>query len=227
MKFFVRYLCIEGVSREIAPFLEIVSGVVLAAGGEHQGQRAVIVASDGRLLLALESLDVLDSVVSGDQGILAGGLLTAAPPGVAEDVDIGSPEGQASLAGGVHRAGLDCDGAGESAPQRPVEGSSGEDDLGEPGCSTNRTVEGDSGAVGGDAVEGLGPPLVRRESEAGDSGRGVGELLNLLRESEGSDEGGGAGGHRERGVAEGEGGIARGLAGHLGELIGADRRSKA
>ncbi|WVZ12055.1 hypothetical protein V8G54_016585, partial [Vigna mungo] len=50
-------------------------------------------------------------------------------------------------------------------------------------------VEGDSGAIDGEAVEGLGPPLVGGDAEAG-NGRGVvGEKEDLLRESEERNDG--------------------------------------
>lgn len=71
-------------------------------------------------------------------------------------------------------------------------------------------------------MEGLGPPLVGREAEAGDGRGAVGELLDLLREGEEGDKGAGAGVDGEGGVAEGEGGVARGLACRLRELVTGD-----
>lgn len=52
-------------------------------------------------------------------------------------------------------------------------------------------------------MEGLRPPLVRRDSEPGDGGGVVAELLDLLVEVEEGDEGVGSGFEGERGVAEG------------------------
>jgi len=61
--------------------------------------------------------------------------------------------------------------------------------LGEVRGGGDGAVEGDSRAVAGEAVEGLGPPLVGGDAEAG-NGRGVvGEKLDLLRESEERNEG--------------------------------------
>lgn len=51
-------------------------------------------------------------------------------------------------------------------------------------------------------MEGLGPPLVGGDAEAGDGGGVVGELADLLSEGEEGDEGLGSGGGRKRGVAE-------------------------
>lgn len=77
--------------------------------------------------------------------------------------------------------------------------------MGEAGGGLDRAVEGDAGAIGGDAVEGLRPPLVGRDAETGDGGGVVGELLDLLRESEKGDQRPGSGFEREGGVAEGVG----------------------
>lgn len=64
-------------------------------------------------------------------------------------------------------------------------------------------------------MERLGPPLVRRDAEAGHGGGGVGELADLLRESEEGDEGESSFGCGERDVAEGEGAVVRRLAWEL------------
>lgn len=201
----VSHLGIERVPVEGAPLLEVVRGVVLAAGGEHEG---AVVA------LGLEAGDVLDGVGGGEGGVLAGGLLAAAPAGVAEDVDVWGPEGEAGLGGVVHGAGLEGDGAGEGAPEGAVEGGGGEDDLGELGGGGNGAGgEVDAGAVGGDAVEGLGPPLVVGEAEAGEGGGVVGEEGDLFGEGEEGEEGVGPGRDGEGGVAEWEGVEARWAAG--------------
>lgn len=49
-------------------------------------------------------------------------------------------------------------------------------------------VELNAGTDVGDAVQGLGPPLVRRDAEAGDGRRGVDELEDLLVQCEPGDE---------------------------------------
>lgn len=64
----------------------------------------------------------------------------------------------------------------------------------EHGGRFDSAIEGDAWAVGGDSVERLGPPLVRRDSEAGDAGEVGGESGDLLREGEEGEEGLGSGG---------------------------------
>lgn len=210
----ITYLRIEDVSGVISPSVQIISGVVLAAGGKHHRTAAGFAV----VVLPLKSLHVLDGVLGRHKRVLAGRLLAPAPPRVPEDVDVGCPVGEAGLADVVHGPGLDGDGAGHGAPQRTVEGGSSEDDLGELGGGADGAVEGDAGAVDRDAMEGLGPPLEGREAEAGYGTGGVGELLDLLRKGEEGDEVAGANGDGEGCVAEGEGGVVRGLAWHLGEL---------
>lgn len=109
---------------------------------------------------SLKSSDILDGVRGGDQGILPGSLLAPPPPGVPEYVDIRGPIGEAGLPRIVHSFGLDSDGGSEGGPEGAVEGGGGEDDLGEDRGGGDGAVEGDAGAVGSDAVEGFGPPLV-------------------------------------------------------------------
>lgn len=64
-------------------------------------------------------------------------------------------------------------------------------------------------------MERLGPPLVRRDAEAGHGGGCVGELPDLLREREEGDEGLSSLCCGERGVAEGVGAVVRRLAWEL------------
>lgn len=200
----LRHHSIESISGEVLPLLQIISSVVLAAGRKHHLSVRSLSSSIFVIgvMLPLKPFDVFDGVGGGEHGVLAGGLLAAAPPGVAEDVDVGRPEGEAGLADVVHGAGLDGDGLGEGAPEGAVEGGGGEDDLGEGGGGADGAVEDDAGAVGGEAVEGLGPPLEGREAEAGDGGGAVGELVDLLIEGQEGDEGARAGGDGEGGVAE-------------------------
>lgn len=61
-------------------------------------------------------------------------------------------------------------------------------------------------------MEGLGPPLVGRDAEAGDGGGCVGELGDLLREGEEGDEGESSVCCGEGEVAEGVGAVVRRLA---------------
>lgn len=60
--------------------------------------------------------------------------------------------------------GLDGDSRGDGGPKGAIEGRGHEEDLGEAGGGVNGAVEGDAGAIGGDAVEALGPPLVGGEA---------------------------------------------------------------
>lgn len=191
-------LGIEGVSCKAPPFLQIISDVVLAAGGEHHPAFLSVVP--------LEPFHILDGVGGDDGGVLSRRLLAAAPPWVAEDVDVGRPEREPGLAGVVHGARLHRDGPRRRAPQRAVERGGGEDDLGEDGRGADGARgEVDPGPVVADAVEGLRPPLEGRDAEAGGARGGVGELRYLLVEGEEGDEGARAGREREGGVAEGVG----------------------
>lgn len=122
---------------------------MLAASREHQ--RTTICVTN--VILPLESLHVLDGEFGRQQRVLAGGFLAATPPRIPEDVDVGSPVGEAGLTDVVHSPGLHGDGAGHGTPKRPVKGRGGEDDLGELGGGSDGAIEGDAGAVGGDPVE--------------------------------------------------------------------------
>lgn len=73
-------------------------------------------------------------------------------------------------------------------------------------------IEGDSRSIGGDAVEGLGPPFVGGYAKPWDRGGIVGELLNLFLKGEGGDEGSSSGGDGEGGVAEKVGAVVGWLA---------------
>lgn len=167
------------------PFIKIISSVMLAASGEHH--RSTI-------NIALETSHIVNGVGGHHKRILAGSLLASAPTRITEDVDIGSPEGEPSLAEVVHGACLNGDGSGDGAPESAVEGGGGEKDLGEAGGGTDAAVEEDAGAVDGDSVEGFRPPLVWWYAETGNGGGGVGELLDLLGEGEEGDQGSSASG---------------------------------
>lgn len=180
---------------------------MLAARRQHHPPIAIAI-------LTLEPLHILNRVRRRHHRILPGRLLPPAPPRVPENIDIGRPERQPGLARIVHGPGLDGDGPCEGPPEGAVEGGGGDDDLGEAGGGGDGAgCEVDAGAVGGDAVEGLGPPLVAGEAEAGDGGGVVGELGDLFREGEVGDEGVGPGWDGEGGVAEGVGVVVWGLAG--------------
>lgn len=174
--------------------------------------KRIIIINNDSILDSAESLkasNILNSISRSEHGVLAGGLLAAAPPRVPEEVDVGGPEGEPGLAHVKHGAGLAGDGGGGAEPEGAVEGGGGEDDLGEAGGGGDGAGEGDAGAVEGEAVEGLGPPLVGGDAEAGDGGGVVGEEEDLLRESEEGHEG-------ARTCESGEGSVAEGVG--LGEF---------
>lgn len=81
------YLCVEVEAVDALPVVEVVGGVVLAAGGDLEAGVAARAAVG-----LLEAADVGCGVAGGDGGILAGGLLAAAPPGVSVDVHVGAPK---------------------------------------------------------------------------------------------------------------------------------------
>lgn len=222
---------IEIISSEIPPFLQIISSEMLTASRKHQPIITVIAKQRSPPLpeLVLRCFAVVPPLEGSDVGhrvgrrhrrILPRRLRPSPPPGIPEDVDVGRPEREAGLPLVVHCLRLHRDGGGDRRPEGAVEGGGGEDDLGEAGGGLDGAVEGDAGAIGGEAVEGLRPPLVMRDAEAGDGGGVVGELLDLLREGEEGDEGPGPGFEREGGVAEGVGVVVRRLAWEFGGGVG-------
>jgi hypothetical protein len=124
--------------------------------------------------------------------ILAPGLLAPAPARVAEDVDVGRPDGQAAILG---RAAVGRDASRRTwrgtrwrwcrrpVDHRRVPGGGHADRLGE-----HRGLAGP-----GHAVQALAPPVVGRHRQARDGGRGVLQLAGLLLQRHGRDQGGGAG----------------------------------
>ena len=87
-------------------------------------------------------------------------------------------------------------------PEVWVEGSGGENDLGEAGGGFDGTIEPDAEAGIGDAVQRFTPPLVTRDAEPGNRRCRVDELGEFLVESEPRDEVLGSFGDGEPGVAE-------------------------
>ena len=131
--------------------------------------------------------------------IFAEGLLSAPPAGITENVDVGSPEGEALIlsvaaqGGGsvVLRARLVRNGRGDFPHERSV-----------PGCAQADHLRKDRGAaVPADAVAGLAPPVVGRHSEPLDGGAVVHQLADLFRQREPGDQIVDARGQRLRGVA--------------------------
>ncbi len=119
---------------------------------------------------ALHAGDEGDGHAAGEERVFAVGLLAAAPTGIAKDVDVRRPEGEAEellvlvVADGfvVFGAGLGGDDLGFMMNERCVPGGGHADDL--------REVGGRAGD--GDAVIAFVPPEVGGDAEARD-GRGV------------------------------------------------------
>ena len=78
-------ICYNG-CKGVAVGLLRVGSIVLDATGSQQ--------KSVRFLVALEALYVCCAILSIESGVLARGLLAAAPPWVSEDVDIRTPESQ-------------------------------------------------------------------------------------------------------------------------------------
>ena len=155
---------VEGVPE---PLRAGMHGKVLGAGGSLHG-----------VPVALQAPDVGLAQLRSEEGILAVGLVAAAPAGIAEDVDVGRPEGQAlvdvpvAVAGGgvVLGAALGGGHVAQLLHQRGVEGGSHADGLGPHG----------SGARPGHPVERLVPPVVRGHAQPVNGRRVVAQLAGSL-----------------------------------------------
>ena len=100
------HLGVVDVSGDALPVLEVVGGEVLAAGGGLE-VGGVDGAGDA---VALHAADEDGGVLAGHRGVLAGGLLPAAPTRVTEHVDVGRPEREPlRLPVVVHRPRLNAD----------------------------------------------------------------------------------------------------------------------
>ena len=126
---------------------------------------------------ALHSRHVRYRHLRGEERVLAVGFLTAPPARVTEDIDVGCPEVEAvkdGRAAGAHRLpvhdpSLDADVVGHLMNTRGVEGRAEADRLRE-----------FSGAVHGNPVQGLAPPVVRRHAEPRNRPGPVDELRDFL-----------------------------------------------
>ena len=195
----VNYASIEAKAIHALPIVQIVSGEVFATGG---GLKVApqLAAVEG---VSLEASDVGNCVAGSEERVFAGCLLSSAPSRVSEDVDIGSPEGEAlGLGRIIDCAGFDPNGASDSVPEEGVEGGCTEDDLREAGGGGDGAVEVDAGADASYAVEGLAPPLVGGDAEAGDGRSGVDELGEFFLKCESGEKIFGSLGDGEFGVAE-------------------------
>lgn len=83
-----------------------------------------------------------------------------APTRGPEYVDIGGPIGEAGLARIMHSCGLDSDAAARAAKRERLKAEEARMTWEKKGGRGDGAIEGDAGAVGSDAVEGFGPPLV-------------------------------------------------------------------
>ncbi|BAS91255.1 Os04g0640750, partial [Oryza sativa Japonica Group] len=149
------YHGVEGVALDALPVVDVVCGVVLAAGGDLER----VAAAAG----VLEAGDVADGVLAGEQRVLAGRLLAASPPRVAEDVDVGAPEREPGQPDVVHRPRLRRHHLQKS--EHIAHRGGGEDGLREAGGAGDERREAGAGADVGDAVQRLRPPLVRRDPQ--------------------------------------------------------------
>ena len=173
-------------------FGSAVDGVVLGGGDGAEVFRVV----------ALDALDEGGAEAGGEEGIFAVGFLAAAPAGIAKDVDVGRPDGEAVVAvvivvgDGVVVLGASFSGDdfADGVDERRVPGGGVADGLREHG--------GVAGAR--DAVEAFVPPVVGGDVEARDGRGAVDELGDFFFEGQAADEVVDALVDGERGIAEGE-----------------------
>ena len=177
-----------------------VDGVVFGRGDDAEIARVI----------ALHAGDEGDSHAAGEEGIFAVGFLAAAPAGIAKDVDIGRPEGEAEelfmliVTNGfvVFGAGFNGDGLPHGVDELRIPCSGHADDLGKIGGIASE----------GDAVQAFIPPVVFGDAEAPDGGGVIAHLLDFFFEGHLGDEGVDA-------LVGGEGGVEPRLLG-LGGLLG-------
>src|ERR1700679_403724 len=136
--------------------------VGFVAGGFGAGVDGVMLGrGDGAVIFGIVALDAFDegcAEAGGEERVFAVGLLAAAPAGIAEDVDVGRPDGQAVVAVVVVvregvvvlGAGLRRDDCADLLDERGVPRGGVADGLREHG--------GEAGA--GDAVDAFVPPVI-------------------------------------------------------------------
>ena len=137
-------------------------------------------------IVALKTGDEGDAETSGEEGILAVSFLAASPAGIAKDVDIGRPEGEAEEATSVvvelgiviFGAGFGGNGVGNTMEEVGVPCSGEADGLREDG----------GGAGKGDAVKTFVPPVVGGDLQARDGGSNVLHLGDFFVGGEAGDE---------------------------------------
>ena len=165
-------------------FLHVLGGglrVELVADGLGAGVHGKVLGAGSGLdilAVALHAFDKAHAQAGGQVGILAIGFMAAAPAGIAEDVDVGAPQGQALVdvpvaLGGlavVLGAGFGGNNLRHLAVEILVKNGRHTDGLGE--------HRGRAGT--GHAVERFVPPVVGRHAQAGNGRRVETELRGLF-----------------------------------------------
>mmetsp|Transcript_95562 Transcript_95562/g.248851 ORF Transcript_95562/g.248851 Transcript_95562/m.248851 type:complete len:306 (-) Transcript_95562:75-992(-) len=160
------------------------------------------------VLALLKAAHVARYVLGSQVRILAGGLLVAAPPGVALHVRVRSPIGEAVADMGVvrpqvaDRAPLHAHRAPDRQVQGVVQGRRHGARRGEAGGALRHAAVADAGLQG--PVQALRPPLVRRQPQARHGRRVVVQQRLLLQQREPAHEISGPLVHAELRVAEGQ-----------------------
>ena len=137
-------------------------------------------------ILPLHTGDKGDAHATRQERIFAVGLLPASPARIAEDVDVGRPEGQAEehlMIAFAHGLVVLCAGLGGDRLAHAV------DEIAIP-CGGHADHLGEVCRIAGegDAVEGFVPPIVLRHAEPRDGGRVIAHLRDLLFQCHSADE---------------------------------------
>ena len=182
-----------------------VNGVMFGSGNRFEVTRVV----------ALKAGDESDAKTGGEERIFAVGFLAASPTRIAEDVDVGRPEGETVVASGtvvedgvvVFAAGFGGDDVSDAVEEVDVPCGGEADGLRE-----------DSGRAGAsDAVETFVPPVIGGNVQARDGGGNVLHLRDFFFEGETRDEIVNALIDGERGVEVGRRGLRAGENGKKSE----------
>ena len=172
---------VEGGQVGLGHVLPAGHGVEVVAQRLRAGvHREVLGAGGGlhRFALALQALHIARAQPAGQQRVLAIGLVAPAPAGVAEDVHVRGPEGQALVdvpvavlrRGVVLRAALGGGDVAQPLHQRRVKAGGDADGLG----------KGRGRAGAGHAVQRFVPPVVGRNAQPVDGRRVIAQLAGGL-----------------------------------------------
>ena len=137
-------------------------------------------------VVALQAFDEPDGEPAGQPGIFTVGLLSPAPAGIAEDIDIGRPEGQSfvdqpfTFAGEimVFGPGFVRDGRGHAKLHIFIPCGAQPDGLGENRCQSGS----------GYAMQAFVPPVVFGDTQAGNGRSGIHHLPDLFFQCHAADE---------------------------------------